>query len=193
MSDVAGSSGGRGQGRRGTGVPIPGFELLQFVDVGKFGKEKASISELAVKIFEEGYDARFGIAMSIPVALNEMLIRFSWAMKRRFYHDYEWKDCKPSKRHLSLRRMLLTGYGCLCLIDISDAAVRSGGQAVAMLTRMNFVAWTRFAFLGLREAQFLLNKDARRIQLLDQKLDRDMKELLAASKGMAPTNIRPAP
>lgn len=179
MSDAAGASGTKG---RGSGVPIPFFELLQFVQFGKFGDEKQSVSRLAVDMFEQGYDARFGAAMAVPVLLNEVFIRVLWMLKRRYYHGYDWTECWPATSHASLRRMLLVGHGCLVVVDSADAAIRGGGQVVLMLTRMNLMAWTRFAFLGLRETHFLLNKDARRIQLIEERLNRDIGELLAASE-----------
>ena len=179
MSDMAGASGAKG---RGSGVAIPFFELLQFADFGNFGKDKSTLAELTVAMYEEGYDARFGAAMAVPVLVNELFIRVLWMLKRRYYHRYEWKECRPTAKHASLRRMLLVGHGCLALVDLTDAAVRGGGEPIQILIRMNFVAWTRFAFLGLREAHLLVNKDARRIQLVEERLNHDIKELLTASR-----------
>ena len=178
MSDVAGASGATG---KGSGVSIPFYELLQFLDVGQFGKEKRSIAELAVKVFEQGYDARFGAALSVPVLLDELFIRLLWVLKRRYYHKDEWRDCWPSAKHAGLRRMLLVGHGCLALVDLTDAFIRGGGQPVLILSRMNFVAWTRFAFLGLREAYRFGEEGAKRFDLIEERLDVEMKELLGAS------------
>ena len=61
LSDFAGASGGKG---RGIGVPIPFFELLQFANVGSFGEDRRTLAELAVEMFEDGYDARFGAALA---------------------------------------------------------------------------------------------------------------------------------
>ena len=179
LSDIAGASGTEG---RGSGVPIPFFELLQFANVGSFGAEKRTLAELAVKMFEEGYDARFGAALAVPVLVNELFIRILWAVKRRYYHGHDWSDCKPSAKQPSLRRMLLVGHGSLVLVDLADAAVRGGGQPAAMLIRMNFVAWMRFAFLGLREAHRLVNSDVERMRRIDNAINAEMTALLADSE-----------
>ena len=99
LSDFAEASGTKG---RGSGVPIPFLELLQFANVGSFGKEKRTLAELAVEMFEDGYDARFGAAVAVPVLVNELLIRILWVVKRRYYHGHDWTDCKPSAKQPSL-------------------------------------------------------------------------------------------
>jgi len=178
LSDFAGASGSKG---RGSGVPIPFFELLQFANVGSFGEDKRTLAELAVKMFEKGYDARFGAALAVPVLVNELFIRILWAVKRRYFHGYNWSDCTPGAKQPSLRRMLLVGHGSLVLVDLADAAVRGGGQPAAMLIRMNFVAWMKFAFLGLREAHRLVNSDLERMRRIDDAIDAEMTALLADS------------
>lgn len=147
-SDVAGSSTTR---QRGSGIPAPFYSLLQFINVGSLGSERLTISELSVKLFEEGYDFRHLPAMAIPVTIAELLTRFMWSMKARFYHGKPWKDCIPSSHNPELRRMLLVAHGVLCMVDSADAALRSGGELVNFLLRANAVAWVRLATLALRE------------------------------------------
>ena len=78
MSDIAGSSGSRGQGGRGTGVVIPFFELIQLCKFGKFnvGKDRQDLATIAIRTFQEGYDFRHGLAMSIPVIFTDLAIKF---------------------------------------------------------------------------------------------------------------------
>lgn len=179
LSDMAGASGSK---ERGSGVPIPFFELLQYAKFGSFGKDKKTFADLAVKMFEDGYDLRFGAALAMPVLINELLIRILWVVKRRYYHGDEWSDCRPSANKPNLRRMLLVGHGCLVLVDSADAGVRGGGQPVAMLVQhMNLVAWVRFAYLGLREAYALVSRDAVRMRRIDEAIEAEMTTVLAAS------------
>jgi len=90
MSDIAGSSGTRGHSNssRGSGIPIPFFEMFQFCNFGSFNVngEKKNLAELMANVFENGYDVRHGAAMAIPVVLNELLIRLLWALKSRFFN-----------------------------------------------------------------------------------------------------------
>lgn len=153
MSDVAGSSGSRGNAGRGTGVVIPFYELFQFCKFGKFdvGKDKQDLATIATRAFQEGYDLRFGLAMSIPVIITDLSIRLIWSIRRYFQYEQPLRECIPTRKHESLRVMLLFGNGTLCVIDGLDAGVRSGGNVLAFFTRLNLVAWFRFGSLVMRE------------------------------------------
>lgn len=52
MSDWTGSSGIVGQGGRGSGVPIPFYNLLQMINVGEFGQHKQTFATITTKVFE---------------------------------------------------------------------------------------------------------------------------------------------
>lgn len=149
MSDVAGSSGATG---RGSGVVIPFYELFQLCDFGSFqvGEDRNSLATVATKVFEEGYDARFGLTMAIPVVLCDLSIKLIWAIKHYFYHKRPLNECIPTKRHDDLRIMLIIGDGVLCVMDGVDAAIRSGGNWVNFVMRLNIVAWFRLVSLVLK-------------------------------------------
>lgn len=149
MSDAAGSSGGRGNSGRGSGVPIPFFEVFLLFNFGSFqvGKDRQTFAEVMTRVFQDGYDLRFGAAMAIPVVLNELFLRAFWAIKRHFYHELEWKKCIPSLKYKSLNKMLLIGNAGLCLVDTIDAGIRSGGNIVTFILRLNIVAWGRLIYL----------------------------------------------
>ncbi|WP_411680007.1 hypothetical protein [Clostridium thailandense] len=182
ISDMAGSSNGRGKNpdKHGSGIPIPFFELFQLCNKGSFkiytGNDKSndpteeSLADLSVRIFENHYDARFGMAQAIPVAINEVTIRLLWAIKRRFYSNKSWKECIPIGSHPDLRRMLLIGHGVLCLVDGIDAAARSNGQVLLFGLHLNFVAWKRLAFSGLIEIRALYKEKCIDIAALDEDL-----------------------
>ena len=96
---------------------------------------------VATKVFQNGYDARFGLTMAIPVVLCDLLIKLIWALKHYFYHKREINECIPNKRHDDLRVMLIMGNGTLCLLDGADAAFKSGGNCVEFMLRLNLIAW----------------------------------------------------
>lgn len=181
MSDVAGSSGTRGHkdGRRGAGVSIPFFEMFQLCDFGSFNinGENKTFAELSVKIFEEGYDARHGAAMAIPVFLNEVIIRFLWVLKSRFYHKNTWKESIPFGNKPELRRMLLVGHGSLCIVDGIDAGIRSGGNILTFALHLNSAAWSRFAFAGLQEIRMLYKESCLDIEAMDRDLETEWNRL----------------
>ena len=150
MSDIAGSS---GSSNRGSGVAIPFYELLQLCDFGSFqvGRNRNTLATIATKVFQSGYDARYGLTMAIPVVLCDLSIKLIWALKHYFYHKRPLSECIPSKRHDDLRIMLIVGNGVLCLMDGADAAIRSGGNWVSFFLRLNIIAWLRLVALVFKE------------------------------------------
>lgn len=150
MSDVAGSSGASG---RGSGVVIPFYELFQLCNFGSFkvGQDRNTLATIATKVFQEGYDARFGLTMAIPVLICDLSIKLTWSIKHYFYHKRPISECIPTNKHDDLRVMLIVGSGTLCIIDGLDAAVRSGGNCINFFLKFNIVAWYRLISLVLKE------------------------------------------
>ena len=75
--------------------------------------------------------------------------------------------------------MLTVAHGCLCLVDLADAAAKGGGQPVLMLARMNLVAWVRFAGLGLKECYVLFQEGQVDLELIENDIDADLTRMLA--------------
>ena len=178
MSDLAGSSGAKG---RGSGIPMPFFELLQFINVGEFGQYHQAFGTVCVKVFEEGYDMRHGMALAIPLLLTELMTRLCWTLKQKFHHKKDWGDCLSSANNPELHHMLFVAYGAFCMVDAGDAALRSGGQIVAFLLNTNIIAWSRFAILAIHEAQRSLLAGKIDHAAVDKYLDAEFARLLANS------------
>lgn len=110
MSDIAGSSGGRGNanGGRGSGIVIPFYELFGLCDFGSFqvGENRNTLAVLATKAFQDGYDARWGLTMAIPVVLCDLSIRFIWSVRRFFGDKKQLSECIPSDKQPDLRMMM---------------------------------------------------------------------------------------
>ncbi len=185
ISDIAGSSTTRRKSldNKGTGIPMPLFELFQLIGKGGIrvypSKEKSdkyremSFADFSVRMFEEGYDARFGMAQAIPVVINELLIRFLWGMKSYFVDGLSWEESILARSSPNLRRVLLTGHGVLCLVDGIDAAARSKGQILLFGLHLNFVAWKRLAFAGLMEVRALYKDNMLDLSALENDLQRE--------------------
>lgn len=163
MSDVSGASGSKS---RGTGIPSPLWTWINSViaikaklglSANEFDK---SINELALNLFNEGYDVRFQTAQAIPVLINELITRLLYAVRRliKYYRDTPraersfkcmWEVCEPFK-NLTVKRMLTVAHGTFCLIDAGDAAARgfiTGGgvfNPVEFFLRLNLVGVGRF-------------------------------------------------
>ena len=50
-----------------------------YIPVTEFDK---SVNELALKLFEKGYDVRFQTTQAIPVFINEMVVRLLYSIRR---------------------------------------------------------------------------------------------------------------
>lgn len=149
LSDIAGSSGSRGNSGRGSGLPIPFMNLFQFINIGEFqvGKHLNDFATVMVKVFQEGYDFRHGLAMAVPVLFNELMIRAFYVIRKHFEYKLPWSECLPSMKDKTLRWMLLISTGAMCLVDGADAVIRGSGNAVLIFLRMNLIAWIRFIYL----------------------------------------------
>lgn len=189
MSDIAGSSGTRGhEGKRGAGIAAPFFEMFQLCDFGSFNVDgdKKTLAQLTTSMYSHGYDARFMAAQAIPVAMNECLIRLCWSIKRHYYHKLPWKECVPLKLSdkPELRRMLLVGHGCLCLVDAADAAIRSWGNLLNFMLHLNAAAWVRFARVGYLEFRVMYKKNTLNTEAMELDLKAGWESLLAQSEEM---------
>lgn len=169
LSDIAGSSGSK---ERGSGVSAPYYELLQLVNFGSITEERKTVAELSIKLFENGYDARYMAAASIPVLLNEYIIKFSWILKQHFYHKIDWKDIHlvksliPEntgkiifKENPEMQKMLLAGYGTFCGVDFGGALISSKGKFdIEFFLHINLPGLKKLATEGFLAAKSGLRK-----------------------------------
>ena len=186
MSDAAGSSGNRGQGDGlGTGLPVPFTEFFRFCNFGALKNEKGqnqTIATVMVKVYEEGYDLRHGVASSVPVFINDLLIRAVFLIKQHFYDDVSWADLIRKKNEDKLQRMTSIGIGAMCLLDLSEAAVTSWGNWVVFFSHLNISAWNRLAVQGVKELYVLGNREMHNIEIIEQEISDKREELLLRSR-----------
>ena len=183
MSDVAGSTSSRNAlgGGRGKGVSIPGMELFNICNFGSFHTAKGEVLTLAqsmVKVYESGYDLRFGATMAIPVIIQDLLIRVLWVIRARYDKGREWKDCIPNSSHGDLRVMLITGDATLCVIDGLDAAIRSGGDFVQFVLRLNYIAWFKLIKMVIKEVTIRCKLSLEYLELELKIIDEDIQEYI---------------
>lgn len=163
ISDMSGASGSKG---RGMGIPSPfwawtndiiALKRTLNVPVSQFDE---AVNELALHIYESGYDARFQAAQAIPVFINEMLVRMVYSVRRllKYFLDTEkrersfqllWHTCEPFS-NATVKRMLTVAHGTFCVLDIGDATIHGfiegGGtfNLVEFFLRLNIVGVGRF-------------------------------------------------
>lgn len=181
ISDISGSSSSATKGNRGTGIPSPFWTWTNDIIAIK-AKLGLSVSEtdkamndLALNIFEEGYDVRFQAAQAIPVFINELIVRLFYSVRRMFKYFSEttkdnrsfklmWKECEPFSNP-TVKRMLTVAHGTFCLVDTGDAVAKgfiTGGgifNASEFILRLNVVGIGRFtiSLYGETKRAFVYN------------------------------------
>lgn len=172
ISDISGSSSSKG---RGMGIPSPilawsndviAIKRKLNIPASEFDK---SVNELALKLFEKGYDVRFQTAQAISVFINEMVVRLFYSIRRliKYFSSVTkeerslallWKSCEPFS-NATVKRMLTVAHGTFCLIDVGDATIRgftTGGgtfNVVEFFMRLNIVGVGRFTISLYGEAK----------------------------------------
>src|SRR5699024_6783352 len=186
MSDLVGSSGTRGhENKKGAGIPMPFYGLTQLMafNISK-GKNDmpTTFAKITEQVYVNGYDARFGATLAIPVVLNEVIIRLFWTIKQVYYNNKQLKSVLKINKSREMDRLLLVGQGTLCLVDGIDAFARSGGgqNFVLMLSRMNLVGWTRFGMCAFKETANIYT-DSKNLKKLDRDLEKEWELLLKSS------------
>lgn len=167
ISDVSGSQSSAKAGNRGMGIPSPLWTWTNDIIAIKsklklcVTESDKKINELALEIFNKGYDSRFQTAQAIPVLINELFVRLIYSIRRLVKYCSEtpksersfalmWKKCEPFSNP-TVKRMLTVAHGSFCLVDIGDAVARgfvSGNgtfNAVEFVMRLNIVGVGRFA------------------------------------------------
>ena len=166
MSDISGSTSTK-DGNRGMGIPSPLWTWTNDIIAIKKSlglnvtETDKNLNNLALEIFTKGFDIRFQTTQTIPVVLNELVVRFMYTIRRFFkylsdtpknqrnFHDM-WKNCEPFSNP-TVKRMLTVAHGTFCLVDIGDAAIRgfaTGGgslNVVEFVLRLNVAGVGRFA------------------------------------------------
>ena len=195
ISDVSGSS---GSATRGSGIPSPlwnwcnsiiAIKAKLNIPINQFDKD---VCDLALEIYNEGFDFRFFTTQTIPVIANELIVRFFYSTRRllKYYKTTEksertfkdlWKACEPFSNP-TIKRMLTVAHGTFCLVDITDATIRgfaTGGgtfNPVEFLLRLNIAGLGRFTICLFGEAKRAINIHYAQIEADHAKLDKTLLE-----------------
>lgn len=188
ISDNSGSHGSKG---RGMGIPSPLWTWMNDITAikAKLGISRTEFekdfNDFAVELYENGYDARFQAAQSIPVFINEMLVRLIYSVRRifKYYSNTPkenrtfinlWKSCEPFK-NVTVKRMLTVAHGTFCLIDVGEAVgqgfAKGGGyfNVMEFAMRVNLPGLGRFGISLMGEANrgfkvYKLNNEMRSLE-----------------------------
>ncbi len=100
------------------GLPVPGWGLLQFLQVGSFGEKQRNIAEISKWMYLNGYDVRHFLTMAIVPATVEMIVRGYWLLEK-YYLNIDEKiesltraeqEMKAISEELKLHKMLFFAH-----------------------------------------------------------------------------------
>lgn len=162
------------KGNRGMGIPAPLiglFGALKGINIG--GKDIAEISEY---MYINGYDSRHFATLSIPVLINEILIRVLYIIKEvkcnnRTFIDV-FKETIPLNISPRFRMVLNLSYGGMVAINAGKVVITKN------ILNANYAMWMVFTWHTLHSIQWLLwTKNVELQKYIDKKLKKDMKDL----------------
>ena len=173
LSDVAGSHSSKG---RGTGIPSPLWTWMNDIIAikSKLGVKISDFDErfnqLALELYNNGYDFRFQTTQAIPVLVNSLLVRLIYSVRRliQYYQETEMeqrslktalKECRQ-KKNPEVSRMLTVAHGTFCLLDVTDATVRGFVTGAGVFNPKEF--FLRLNIVGLGRFTVSLGGEVRR-------------------------------
>jgi len=135
------------------GLPVPLMGLFNLFQFGSIGKEDKTIAEIVQGMYYEGYDFIHFCSMSIPVMVTEIIVRFSWAVKR-LSQGYSIKDSIPvtigSKSKIKkpkLETMLFIAHSGATAVNAGKIVFTRNPMAI---NYPQWIAWAKYAFRELK-------------------------------------------
>ena len=150
LSDVNGSSSAKAGGM---GLPVPFMALFNKMQFGKIG-DNDTISELVKSMFYQGYDFRHFCAMSIPVMINEVVVRVSYFIKR-LAEGYSFTEAVP----VGFSHEKKPKLGTMLFIAHSASTAINTGKVIFTKNPLdiNYPQWMSFARYSIKQLKWALN------------------------------------
>lgn len=156
MSDISGSKDSQG---RGSGLPVPGWALLQKLQFGSIRyddqRPDITVAELSDLMFKNGYDLRAFSAQLIPVMIYETLVRCYWFYKQYFYYGRDLKKSLPIANSRELSRLILVSAATFSAIDAAHATIEYGSQrdVLSLVMTINVPGLINLGFRALQNVR----------------------------------------
>ena len=154
------------------GLPAPLMPLLQFLQVGKFGKGEHTIGEISRLMYAKGYDFGHFLAMSVPVLIIEVLVRIAYCVKR-LAEGHTLMESLPfnlpgKPRQPKLQTMLFVAHLIATSVNGGRAYLTSNPLAI------NYPQWVMFAKSSLSQLKWvLIEKEAERLSFVQSRIDNE--------------------
>ncbi len=159
------------------GLPAPLMTLLNLFQFGDIGEEGLSVAEVARSMYGQGYDFTHFLSMSVPVVLNEVIVRSSYCAKRVCEGHGVIESLPidlPSKKKPKLSTMLFISHSIAAAANAGKIAFTQNPLAT------NYTQWLAFAKYSLSQLKWaLIQKPALRDRYVQGFIDNDWIEVNA--------------
>ncbi len=163
-----------GAGNRGMGIPAPLMSLFGGLKGVRIGNQ--DIADLAEFMYIKGYDARHFLTMSIPVLINEVLIRVLFIIKemkenrRGFYEVF--KETLPFNLSHRFRMVLNISYGTMVAVNAGKVALTNN------ILDANYTMWIGFTWHTFHSLHWLVwGKSSELQKYIDDELSKELNDL----------------
>ena len=160
--------------KRGMGLPAPLMGLFGILQDVKINNQ--DIGKLAKDMYVNGYDARHFVTMSIPVLINEVLIRVLYIVKEIKYNERDFVDIFKETLPLNLEprfRMILNlSYGTMIAVNTGKVAITKN------ILNANYAMWIAFTWNTFHSLRWLLwTKSSELQKYIDKELAKELEDL----------------
>jgi hypothetical protein len=161
-------------GNRGMGIPAPLMGLFGTLKGVKVNNK--DIANLAEYMYVKGYDARHFVTMSIPVLINEILIRVLYIIKemqhnnRAFFEVF--KETLPLNLSPRFRIVLNISYGTMVAINTGKVVITDN------ILNANYAMWLAFTWHTFHSMYWLVwTKNTELQKYIDDELAKELSGL----------------
>ena len=157
------------------GLPAPLMPLLQFLQIGSFGKGEYTIGEVSRIMYRQGYDFSHFLAMSIPVLLIEVIVRISYFAKRMM-EGHSFMDSlpfdTPGNKKPKLQTMLFSAHLVATAANAGKVAVTQNPLSIS------YPQWTAFFKYGFQQLKWAaFEKEKQMFNHVQKELDQEWNEI----------------
>lgn len=157
------------------GLPAPFMTLLNLFQFGSIGEEGLSVAEVARAMYGQGYDFVHFLSMSVPVILNEVIVRACYCAKRVKEGHGMLESLPvdlPFTRKPKLSTMLFISHSIATAANAGKIAFTQNPLAI------NTAQWLAFAKYSLSQLKWvLLQKPALREKYVQGFIEKDWIEI----------------
>lgn len=169
------------------GLPAPFMGIFNLFQFGSIGEYEQTVAEIVSSMYYEGFDFIHFCSQSVPVMINELTVRLCYSLKRIKEGEQIKKSIALStnrNKHPKLETMLFISHSICVGINSGRIAFTKNPMAI------NYPEWLVFTKYFIEQLMWIsINKADKRIEYIDNKLIKELDELIIKNKHMIGVGI----